>query len=357
MLAAALAGLALTPSAVPPGLYDGTIGSLPVRLCMAERHGAYYYRSRLVPIMLSPVEGSSGLFSEGNGSEPSLSLRGAVGEAVIGEWRSGSRRLPVRLRSISFDKGEFEDDPCASKTFQAPRLEGVRIVRSEVVQAGQRVTLTTLDTRGHFPDFSIVSLQLPGAGSAVAQINRRLFEPFRDSEEADWKGCDRGGYWGGGTGASYDVELTLTLATRRWLAVMERGGGFCEGAHPDEWSNPLLFDRRSGAEVELLDWLSTRAVTKERLGEGEDRFYRTLTPAFRAVLMKRYRHDDECTEAVADTEGWSAELRRTGIVFLPSMPHVMQACEEEVLLPWASLGPWLSGEGRSEVAALKAEWR
>jgi len=356
LILAALAALALAPAGVPQGLYDGTIGDLPVRLCLAEERGAYYYRSRLVPIVLSPVEGSPGVFGEGYGKkEPSLTLRGAAGGALGGEWRSGSRRLPVRLRSIPFDKDEFEDDPCGSQAFQAPRLDGVRIVRSEVVQAGQGITLLTLDTRGHFPDFSVVSFQLPGGGPAVTRINRRLFEAFQESDEADWKGCDRNGLSGGGLGASYDVELKLTLATRRWLAVMERGGGWCGGAHPDSYSTPLLFDRRDGREVELLDWLSPRAVDRQVL-EGMAEPYLTLTTAFRADLMRRYRHDEECTEVVTETEGWSAELRRQGIAFVPSLPHVVQACEEEALLSWAALAPWLSASGEAEVRALQSEW-
>jgi hypothetical protein len=54
-------------------------------------------------------------------------------------------------------------------------------------------------------------------------------------------------------------------------------------------------------------------------------------------------------------EWWNIELNRTGFVFTPSVAHVVQACEEDVKVSFAKLAPYLTQEGKRNVAALQAQ--
>ena len=63
---------------------------------------------------------------------------------------------------------------------------------------------------------------------------------------------------------------------------------------------------------------------------------------------------DEC--GIADGFGgssWQIGLTREGPVFVPQLPHVIFACTEEVVLPWAEARPFLSAEGRAVMESLR----
>ena len=57
----ALAAAAASNPSELPGVWEGTVGNLPVRACFGARigdSGAYYYLSRLRPIPLDEEEGN-----------------------------------------------------------------------------------------------------------------------------------------------------------------------------------------------------------------------------------------------------------------------------------------------------------
>src|SRR6185503_11391200 len=135
--------LALAAAAAPPadlaGIWEGNVGTLPVRACFVQRDwgtfGAYYYLSRLRLIPLEVEEGAAGAFREGGDTQgPRWRIESADAARLSARWTSGGRTLPVRLRRLA--GGEGEEGACASLAFHAPRLAGVRTVAARAAKDG-----------------------------------------------------------------------------------------------------------------------------------------------------------------------------------------------------------------------------
>src|SRR5437868_11306169 len=113
------------------GIWEGTIGTLPVRACFTTQEwgtfGAYYYTSQLKLLGLEPQDGAPGAYSEVSGDrEARWQNVQAAGDNLTATWASGQRMLPVRLHRVAVGGGE--SGACASLDFHQPRLAGGRTV-------------------------------------------------------------------------------------------------------------------------------------------------------------------------------------------------------------------------------------
>ena len=364
LMATAPAAAQVPHSPDPHGVWQGTIGALPVRVCFNPRKpdpfGAYYYLSKMVPIPLLNDGHGSSLFSEGwpeNAKLPRWSLTRILPDRIEGTWRHQARRLPIRLTRIPTGQLVDLETPCGSMAFQQPRLEGVRTVRSRATKDGLSYTRLTLDHRGHFPGVSIETFELDGDSDATRRINARLREPFLESDEGTWLSCIRSSYDSGPFGGDTNESNEPRLVTAKWLSVMHHWDGYCGGAHPSSSNTPRLFDRTTGREVDLFAWLDSKAIKRERVqGLSEDAS--SLTPAFRDIVLGSWKADDpECDDVIRTQDYWSAELTRTGMTFVPELVHAVQACGEDFAVPFSKLKPFLSPEGREQIALIEAERR
>lgn len=360
LIALALAAQPAAPFVAPDleGLWEGNVGTLPVRACFAEegRFGAYFYLSRLRLIGLDAVEGTDGAFTErvGEGAGPGArwQIERAVGGQLSARWSSGGRTLAVQLHRVG--RGAEDENACVSMAFHQPRLAGVRTVSTRATADRTSYTKLTLDHGGHFPSVSVATFALDGGSAPVRRINEALAEPLRH-EPPEWLDCVRGTLGMAAVEGDYNRSLEPVMISRRWLSVAEHHDGFCGGAHPDAGNSYQIWDRTTGREINLHDWFTARAVKRETVG-GE--VLRSLEPAFRTFIMAgaRYRGDQaECRDVVRDSEFWNIGLTRTGFVFSPDLPHVVQACGDELTVTFARIRPWLTPAGQAAVAALRAE--
>jgi hypothetical protein len=127
------------------GVWQGTVGALPVRACLQERsetyrNGSYYYLSRLRPIALSHED--DGSWSEENDSGRWTGTNAGPGR-LTGTWRGGGKSLPIALTRVAMAAGE--EDPCGSSAYIAPRLRPAKNAHSALT--------------GHFSHFGFVRLQ------------------------------------------------------------------------------------------------------------------------------------------------------------------------------------------------------
>jgi hypothetical protein len=363
MLAAAAATAALAaPAAAAPaweGVWQGTIGALPVRACLVQRDwgafGAYYYVSHLKLIPLNGAKNGSP-FREGAMEEDPKAARWTIAAAgagaLSGQWAQGDRTLPIRLTRM---EGVATDEfPCTSMTFHRPRLSGIGTVSQRATKDGISYTRLILDPRGRFGDVKVETFQLDGSSAPVRAINASLHAPFA-GDPPEWFDCLRSALEQNSLEGDIDDVTVPRLITARWLVATRQSDSYCGGAHPDEASEPLLFDLSTGRPVDLHDWLNAKAIKRERFGSGADEA-KELTPEFRSVLLARWKPaDTECGDPVREADFWTIELTRTGLVFRPELAHVVQACADDVALPFARLRPYLSAEGLKQVAALQAE--
>jgi hypothetical protein len=340
------------------GVWQGSIGTLPVRACFVQQDwgafGAYYYLSRLQLIPLERGENPADGFREGSAPDaksPGWTLDSAGPKELTGRWTGNGRTLPIRLARIADPDGE--ESPCASLVFHAPRLAGIRIVSQPAVKDGLGYTKLILDHRGRFGDTQVETFALAGSTEAVRRINAKLRAPLAGDPPA-WFECVRGALETNSSEGQIDETIAPRMITPRWLTAIDHEDGDCGGAHPDSSNVPLTFDRTTGRQLDLNDWLNDKAVKREGSGPGTQEA-KMLRPEFRNLLLARWKPQDaECADAVRQTDFWDIALTRTGLVFSPELPHVVQACGEDFALPFARLRSYLSAEGVKQADALQS---
>jgi hypothetical protein len=115
------------------------------------------------------------------------------------------------------------------------------------------------------------------------------------------------------------------------------------------------FDRSSGREIDLHDWLTDAGVERQRV-EGTGDELKMLRPALRDAVLAGWRAEDEdCAGVVRNEAFWSIGLTRTGFIFTPQLAHVVQACGDSFRVPFARLAPFLSLQAADDLRALHAE--
>jgi hypothetical protein len=344
------------------GIWQGTVGNQPIRACFNEREwgtfGGYYYLDHLKAIPLQQPEGAPQTFVEGNDERdakaPRWTIERAADDKLTGGWSQGTKRLAIQLTRVPGIKlGDFET-PCGSTAFHEPRLRGVRTVQKPARRDGISYARLVLDDRGHFGDeVAVESFALEGSSAAVRRINRR-FTPSGPNGADGWLSCITSG-WNYGPHAEWGETFKPRMFTRRWLTVSYELGYYCGGPHPDSSSETLTFDRRTGAEVDLYEWLSPRATERVISKSGAVQATK-LRPAFRELLLRGHViKDAECREVLERSDYWGIELTRTALVFTPTLAHVELGCSDEFPMSFAALAPYLSDAGKKNVAELQAE--
>jgi hypothetical protein len=342
------------------GVWEGTIGTLTVRACYDagtyRNEGKYYYVRRLATIPLIVDEQRPGDLTEGWADTKDAArwtVTTIAPDRLEGLWTGGDKTLPIRLTRVAFAKDKEFETACASLAFFRPIFDAARLVKTPARVLGvpvERWRLATADKES----VSIESVQFLSRDAASAAINRRLRAPFEDSD-VDWRWCLRNS---GAFGGSYHETIEPTLATNRWLAITEHNESYCGGAHPSNSNVPTLFDRRTGAVVNLMDWMQPTMVHRKKV-EGFEETLDSLTGALSEFVVAKHPRntpdDPECAEVIQTADTWKLKLRRDGIAFTPDLPRVVMACGDELVVSFRDLQPFLNATGKREVAALQAE--
>jgi hypothetical protein len=156
-----------------------------------------------------------------------------------------------------------------------------------------------------------------------------------------------------------------------FLTVHENSDTYCGGAHPNAFFQSTTFDRQSGKEVNLAEWLNDAAREHHTVVPGsalpEIEGYDTLRPVLRKLIVKHEPQegfpeadsdepgplDEECRDVAEETELWTFGFRREGMMFVPSVPHVATPCMGTYTVPWDELAPYLSAQGRIGLTRLR----
>ena len=338
------------------GVWQGTVGSLPIRACLARRSellsvGAYFYASKLQAIRLEQ-QGNSRLWLEGEGStgRAGWTFEQVGAQALAGTWSGNGRRLPFRLTRVAGLAAGTE--PCGSLLFNAPRLQPLRIVATRATIGGVAYTKLRGDPGRAFEEVGLETFALDGNDPATRRINAALRKPLAGAPaRSGWFECMASELDAHGRDGDYATTITPTTITARWVAANDSTSLYCGGPHPSYNDSSLIFDRTTGASVELSTWLNEAAVSRTRSG-GE--VTALMRPAMRRVIIARWRDAEaECREAASTEEYWDIGLARTGLSFTPSMPHVLTPCKEATVVPWAALTPFLSAAGKAGATTLR----
>lgn len=342
------------------GVYEGTVGRYPVTLCLqswgdGSGMGAYYYHSQLKLIRLDGTgdparwaearEGTTGEKRSG----PRWTLAGLGTGRLTGTWQNGKRRLPLRLARAAGAQ-EAEGLPCGSRAFNARRAVPLPFEDTPQTLGSFAYTRHTLVPPAHLAEVSIELIsfapQQPGDGAVVEAL--RADRPRGTPDEALFE-CLAGAAGSLGVEGYWEQGVRPVYVGEAFLAVEQTLGSFCGGAHPNYQTVQRVFDRSSGAELDLTRWLSASAFAEERYG------LRPISAPLRELALRHWPESagGECREAVSDQEYWTLGLSEGGLLLTPDLPHALTACEASITVPWSDLDPYLSDEGRAGRARMR----
>jgi len=359
------------------GVWQGTVGDQSVHACFGgsgDERGVYYYDRYRELIRLQPVENSAGAFVEALGwSDPgdaSWQVDSMDQDSATGIWRDADSNAPIMLTRLEWTGRDEYSGPCESSAFMQPRLAGGSIVGEAGELAGQEyVTLTFVPPvqwqageGDDAHDVQISSFLLGDDEGDPRRTNRAIngllsaHLPRGDMSDT-YAQCMAQSIGVHGVDGDFMQELVPELITSRWVGALESNSVYCGGAHPSHWQNRRVFDRNSGREIEPSRWLNDVALNRELQEAGKDSHVSaTATQALVTALVAQWpagnEGGDDCAAIAGETAYWDIGLRREGLAFIPSVPHVYTPCADTTVLSWADAAPFLSLEGRAVMLSL-----
>lgn len=349
----------------PYGLWQGTLGTQNVMVQLGPKllcDARYYYRKHLLSIALVEKDRHQGkLWKEFEGydneaswtfSELSQDRRNLTGEWVS---KDGKRRFPIRLSLLALTPATVGEDgkpryECHvhNKAFDAPRI--AQAMRERKVAIGATI-FQGVD--GPYSYHSVAVLGNHIQGLSLINENRT---PRLQKVLTNWENDGITGFYDCAFGFSnrsepIEPDFFMSLAPQFWnarlLVLAETYSNYCGGAHPNGGvSNYIAWDLLEDRPIEAWKWI-----------QGSDGAGHVISKRLRKTLKDHYGRRNEtgeesCADALEGQEYFFAYPRATGMVFLPSLPHVIQACADEIEVPWTKMQPYLTPTGKKAVKEL-----
>lgn len=356
LVAAALLAAGATGATEPPGypfdgLWTGTVGKMPVKVCFTRGRGSYYYDKYLIPISLR--EGDAvGIWTEGYGDgAPDWSLTLSGSDRASGNWAQGGRVLSLEL--VRQEWTETEDgwaEACGSAEFLGPRSFEPDFSFEQKELGGWRYRQVEWQSPAHLADNSYSGFEFVPEQPGDASILQRLAADRPSGKLGDALfDCMSGSISSLGVDGYVSAGTQPVFANQNFISARTTTGNFCGGAHPNFWLDYRVFDRETGAEIDVPEsWFSSEGFASNEWDSL------IIMPELREVVMRYYVNDEaECREAIGEQLYWNVGLVEEGLGFIPSVPHVLTPCGDDTLVPWSDLEPFLSEEGRSALSKAK----
>ena len=336
------------------GVWQGTIGALPVRACLQQGGGdyavgAYFYLSQNKVIRLN--HDGAGSWSEHPGFQDASTgaWQIAPGPAGLsGTWQSGGKALPIALTRVAIGQS---DSACSSRAFMAPRLRAVTQTRKPARENGITFTRITYHPAPWFQDVSITSFAFARSRPGDAAINTALqLDPNLPDGEADYAGCYSGQIGSLGIDGDFGYAITPSAIGPGFLTVGINSDTLCGGAHPNSYYFWRSYDRVTGKPINFARWFAGPDLA-DPAQDGDTSL--PIPPALRRAAVRRMTFDEpECRDAVVSSDYWFVGLTAAGVRFTPSLPHVAMACTDDAVIPFAAVARYLTAAGKADLARL-----
>lgn len=339
------------------GVWRGTIGTLPVSVCLGRPNGyntnaAYYYHSTMRTIRLEP-KSDGGWIEHGEGGTAVTGMWQIVGgnaDRIQGEWEGSGRKLPIALERVPVEADE-EVWLCGSREFLAARIRRANLVRKPMRFGTFAYTSVTWDVGPGFADVALESFEFaPTRPGDRAIIEAVRLDPDNPGGRGEYLTCVRAPLERWQSDGEFYLSYEPIHASRDLIGTKVNSSGSCGGAHPYHGYDYQTWDRVSGQEVELYRWFRPQAFERVRYASDSEDYFKA-TPAFARFLSSHMGiEDSECRSVVEAAEFWGVGLTRNGMIFTPSLAHVLTPCVDDARIPYAQLTRWLNREGRAGVA-------
>jgi hypothetical protein len=371
------------------GVWQGSVGKAEVRLCLQgagnDVNGTYYYTRylRLIPLTVADkrrTDSQSLVLNEimvGRSKVGSDKKVAARDETVVwtlrasgdrqgleGNWRSSAKELPVQLTRVPeiAPKGTTADETqgaCEGDSFNLPREQPARVggADAKLKELGTSYRATALDFGNRF-DSEIRSFELLRDDDHARKFNAAQRKALTDEQSAVFE-CTRSVIGRDGQQGDYNAVVEPVFIGQHWLVARNYGSNDCGGAHPNAYMSYQTWNLDDGRTVDTWTWFNSKGAVVAMEGQGDSR-YRTVEigNVLKTALVKAWPRDDaDCKGIVEDGTvfSWVAYPQVRGMTFMPELPHVAYACNEEVTLPWAKVLPLLNASGRKAVDTIRLE--
>lgn len=357
-----IASLAMAHAAEPPpayaGVWSGTIGKSAVMVCLSSNTSQYYYRKMRKGLVLngadatdpfkaleaglrsghlhlleqkSPVPGQPDTVTGRWQMQP-----GAVGE-LVGTWSdsAGQKTWPVRLQRLNPSGPQAQEqwaEDCPSAYFQ-PLKDAVHWTTKPAAFAGKSYQMMSTP----FAD----ALQLPAEMPAARKINPMAQAWLKEQAVALYS-CRING----GTGEDWSAALAPKGWNDKFLVLEDSlSEVFCGGAHGNASLGISTFDLDNGAKVNTWGWIKGGQKAAE---VAVDKDYQPTLSRLRALLEKHNpRTDGVCGEAAPQMSIFDPYPTAKGLVFNTHFFHALRACNDEIILSWKQMAPFLTPAGQA----------
>jgi hypothetical protein len=347
------------------GVYRGTLGKQEIVVEIGADPdqpdglaGRYFYRQHGVGIFLKGDRGLDGSFLlteyhswKNTGGQWKLKFQNddASGTFCKCDLRQATSyaTLPIQLKRVSFGfDPNFELYISEPEAGSAPDQAYYDLLLDFPLTTGREVTgngyayvmiedprfKTSLPRITRFPDL------------AAMRKTNKLLDKELTKYRLDAAECLQGVGFNGG---EFSVKTTVELFSRHLLSISRQGMIFCGGAHSDNLLDINTYDLDSGSETSVEDLLAReieQQAARKWMGNRElgskDMVHRLIAELY----LRHAQPDKGCRDVISRDEATHEPnfdtlqyLSNRGLVVQPSLPHVVLACAERVIIPYHEL--------------------
>jgi hypothetical protein len=321
------------------GTWGGTIGGRPVTLWFefggegAALTGLCYYSGSDGDLPLVGDDAKPGRWKE---FDTAGRLAGYLTLDCRGGSLSGFRSPADGGRTSSVEARGLDPGWYLKQRLEAAEPKAVS--RERIGVNGYEV----LSVRGYE---SVTGVRLKGKGKALKAVNAALMKSFR-SNLGDAMECFAYGLMRRGRDHGYAYEYSMDVVdwNSEFVVVREASSSYCGGLHPLSGASATTYSLRTGMPEDVSAWLAggyRKDIPKDSpLGK---------------TLVGHYREMDMGAGCL-DVVSFSGDVARPsseGLSFRPDAPYAYSSCISEVTVPYGSLSPYLSPEGKVKIKAFQ----
>ena len=333
------------------GVWKGQLGTQEITACFQldegrlYQLGVYYYARHRQLIQLDmdkdSVQAETDMMLHETSGAWRLTLKDE--NTLAGTWTYQDRHFPIELVRVPFVNPDDAAVPCNSAEFNNGRKTPPQFVRNAATLDGTKYLVVT-----NKKDARIASFELIGTDPNIDRVNQQLHKDLLATIDDAFE-CSSGVAGRSENQTDFSSSATPLLITKHWLVAALHIDEYCGGAHPDSGTSYRVWDLTAGQPEDVWTWFNEK-------GAGKENDVVTPGPALEKLLTRLWPKgsDAECPDS-PQLVSWTLHPERDGLVFSPELPHVIQACAEDIRVPYRALAPMLNTRGKAAVAALLSD--
>lgn len=350
-----------TPFSIPLpryGVWQGTIGKQAVMVRLESKKcdsSSYYYMRYLSPINLTEMDRRGLLWAEGSPEKPAATLKfeSVSYDAIEGLWTAGDgqRSVPISLKRAA---SNADVDQCSERNvvFSAPLVAAQKA--KELVDEQKAIVTESRYGNHRYRTVSVLNgrvqtIELPEDGYKAENLNKAMRNWMR-TQITEYYGCQAGmnDRQSDGTASAPDFEQNMTpeFWDGQLLVVKESYSAYCGGAYPSAGiAGYTTWNLTTDQAVDPWTWIR---LSKTKHGDE-------VPEKLNAIILARATRNkggDDCSDSVNENRNYLLRPSKKGLVFSTSFAHVIQACNEDIEVPYGELLPHLTPAGAAVAKSL-----